>query len=139
MSIDMLAKELPLKKYPRLEIPKGAILHHFGTLDSKIHILDRPIWVSDSFNEASEYKSFGKKAPLYTRLTTTDSFEIVDINGVRLQPLAQKLKCINHAEWNKLLGDYILKMDEIGIVYAGREIFLAKPNLVVSSMASTPS
>lgn len=139
MSIDKLANELHLGKYPREEINSGAILHHFGTLDSKLHVLDRPIWVSDSFEEASHYKNFGIPAPRYTTLVTKVPFEIVDINGVRLQPLAQKFGCFSHAEWNRLLGDFILAMGEIGIVYAGREIFLANPDLVVCNMSSTPA
>lgn len=137
MTIKLLARKLPLEKYPRVKISKDVTLHHFGNFDSKLDVLDRPIWVSDSYEEASYYRQFGIQAPRYTKLVTKEPFEIVDLNGVRLQPIAQEMKCFEHSEWNKLLGEYITEMGEVGIVYAGREIFLAQPNIVISNMLST--
>ncbi len=133
-----LAEHLPLGKFPRISIAEGAELHHFGTLDASNHQLDRPIWVSDVFEGAHDYKNFGVPAPRYTKLITSISFEILDLNGVRLQPIAMQLKIYDHSEWNRCLAKYLSSSGVLGIVYAGREIFLPEPGKVIKNMSSQP-
>jgi len=133
-----LAEHLPLGKFPRTSITKGTELHHFGTLDASKHQLDRPIWVSDVFEGAQDYKNFGVLAPRYTKLITSISFEILDLNGVGLQPIAAKLKLYDHCEWNKFLAKYLSSNGVLGIVYAGREIFLPEPAKVINTLSSQP-
>ena len=131
--INPLASSLPLHQFPRETISASAELHHFGIFDGEKHVLDRPIWVSDDYASALEYKNFGVAAPRYTKLVTAVAFEIVNLNGASLQPIAMKLNIPSHFEWNKLLAAYLIENGLLGLVYAGREILLAKPSRVIKT------
>lgn len=135
---NILANELPLREFPRAEILAGTTLHHFGILDALSHDLDRPLWVSDNYECAVGYKNFGVPAPRYTTLTASKDFEIIDLNGIRLQPIAMQLKIYDHSNWNKCLATYLSQHGVAAIVYAGREIFLPEPSRVAQLKRSVP-
>ncbi|GHT86832.1 hypothetical protein AGMMS49960_16570 [Betaproteobacteria bacterium] len=86
-----LASALPLHQFPRETISTSAELHHFGISDGAKHKLNRPLWVSDDYACALEYKNFGVATPRYTKLVTAIAFEIVNLNSVRLPPIAMQL------------------------------------------------
>ena len=130
-----LASALPLRQFARETISAGVDLHHFGTFDASNDKLDRPLWVSDNYAWALKYKKFGG-APRYTKLVTAHPFQIIDLNGVRLQPIAMQLQIFDHFEWNKRLAGYLTENGVVGLVYGGREIFLPEPSKVVKAMNS---
>lgn len=132
----ILAHRLPLHQFPRELISKGVDLHHFGMFDASSDALDRPLWVSDDYACAHEYKNFGIRAPRYTKLVTSEVFEIINLNGMRLQPIAMDMKIYDHKEWNKCLAAYLCTAGVLGIVYAGREIFLPEPGTVIGACSS---
>lgn len=136
LKIQMLARLLPLTAYNNVNIAQGTVLHHFGTFDARQHRLDRPIWVSDEYEAALEYKGFGVEAPFYTSFTTRRDFEILDLNGISLFEIWQKLGGGSHAEWNRILGEYLNRANVCGIMYAGREIFLSNPSSEIDSPVS---
>ncbi|MEB3047678.1 hypothetical protein VCM43_29685 [Rhizobium sp. MJ21] len=135
----MLSQLLPLTGHEAVNIAQGKVLHHFGTFDARQHRLDRPIWVSDEYEAALGYRGFGVEAPYYTRLTTRRDFEILDLNGISLFEIWKKLGGGSHAEWNRLLGEYLSRQNVCGIVYAGREIFLPSPLREIDSAISRSS
>jgi hypothetical protein len=128
--IRQLHSLLPIGIFKREVLRESLELHHFGTLNSSVHTLNRPIWVSDIYGEASQYRYFGVPAPFYTKLTLADSVEIINIGESRLQPIAMKLKIYDHSEWNNVLSEYLKEHRIAGLVYAGREIFLADPKKI---------
>lgn len=131
-----LAEHLPLRKYLSETIACGTELHHFGKFDASKHQLDRPIWVSDTFECALAYKTFGVAAPRYTKFITKFSIDIINLNGVHLQKIAEKLEIYNHSDWNKCLAAHLVTNNILGIVYAGRELFLPQPNAVIKETCS---
>lgn len=133
-----LAAELPLGKFPAQTLPAGTTLHHYGSLDVSRDQLDRPIWVSDNHACATGYKNFGVAAPRYTTLVTAIPVRLLDLNPTRLQPIASKLQVPSHRAWNSLLAEYFRNHSVMGIVYCGREIFLADPNTVIGARRSVP-
>ena len=133
-----LGKLLPLGKFRCESVLEGTKLHHFGELDAAKHSLDRPIWVSDQYSCAYQYKNFTLPAPRYTSLIVGSEFRIVNLNGVGLQPIAKKLKVFNHGDWNKHLSEHLLGCGLSGLVYAGREILIAAPEALIKDMESIP-
>ena len=130
---DDLASLLPLQKFPLQKIEASEILHHFGTFDGAKHGLDRPLWVSEDYDCAYQYKNFGVAAPRYTKLVTAIAFEIVDLNGVSLQSIAEKLGYQDHSEWNNRLAAHLSDNGFLGLVYVGREILLADPSKLIKT------
>lgn len=130
---DTLASALPLHQFPRETIFASVELHHFGIFDGAKHGLDRPLWVSDDYACALEYKNFGVAAPRYTKLVTAIAFEVVNLNGIRLQPIAMRLNVSSHSDWNKRLAAYLAENGLLGLVYSGREILLAEPSTVIKT------
>lgn len=129
---DYLASALPLHQLPRETILASVELHHFGILDVAEHKLDRPLWVSDDYACASQYKNlYG--AIHHTKFVTSIAFEIVNLNGVSLLSIYGQLNVPNHSEWNKRLAAYLVENGLHGLVYAGREILLAVPSEVIKT------
>ncbi len=133
---DSLAEDLPLHTFPRETSAESAVLHHFGLINAAADSLDRPIWVSDVYDDALPYKTFGTPTH-YTQLVTGTQFAIVDLNDVSLQQIAAKHGVSSHSDWNRRLGHYLDENNVTGIVYCGREIFLSQPQLVIATMKST--
>lgn len=133
--VHLLAPEIDILQYPVVSIPASTMLHHFGTYDAAKNSLDRPMWVSDLLSAAARYKNFGTP-PRYSTFVTIGSVELRDLNGFRLQPIANKLGLKSHYDWNELLASFLSGTKVQGIVYAEREIFIANPAMHFGSAAS---
>lgn len=115
---------------------KGAKLHHFGEFNKADHALNLPIWVSDCYEEAKEYESFGVRAPYYSVFATTKAIALFDLNGVRLSETAISIGENSHKEWNRILSGALDILSIEAFVYMGREIFVGSPKDILIPISS---
>lgn len=132
-----LARMIPLGELPASALPALTVLYHFGRFNAGVHVLDRPMWVTDRYLRALQYR--GAESPFLSALSLKSVTTVVLLRGIDLPIVAKALRVRSEANFYTALSKMLIDSRVSAVAVDNGDIFLPNPGPIIARAQSRPA